>query len=64
MGVDKSNEWSISYFTTFCVDTFMFESIGNFFKIFLLRYEIIRGSKHCIRKIFGNPDIIDFIMNK
>lgn len=57
MGVKKSNEWSVSYFTAFSIDTFMIESIGNFVKISLVRKEIIRGKKGIISKLFGNDDI-------
>lgn len=53
MGVDKSNEWSISYFTTYCVDTFMFENMGNFIKVSLLRHEIIKGKGGIMKKLFG-----------
>lgn len=63
MGVDKSNEWSVSYFTTFSVDTFMFESMGNFVKIAMLRKEIILDKKSLMHKLFGNDDIINYIKN-
>lgn len=43
MGVEKSNEWSISYFTAYCADTFMFENLSNFLVVSILRYEIILG---------------------
>lgn len=40
MGIEKSNEWSVSYFSTYCIDTFMFQTIGNSIKISCLRNEI------------------------
>lgn len=64
MGEKKSNDWSVSYFSTYCVDTFMFESIGNFVKISLLRHEIIHGKRNIMGIMFGNTDIINYIKNK
>lgn len=38
MGVDKSNEWVISYLSAFCINFFMFEPIKGYFKVILLKY--------------------------
>lgn len=43
MGVDKVNEWTISYFTAFNIDIFIFELWFNFLKLYLIRIEIIKG---------------------
>lgn len=61
MGVEESNEWSISYFTSYSVDTFMFESFGNFFKIYLLRKELMSGKSKIMQKIIGNTDLVSYI---
>lgn len=36
MGVDKANEWTISYLTAFSINTFMYEPISGYFKAYLL----------------------------
>lgn len=43
MGDDKATEWFVSYLTTYCVDTFMIENFFNFWKIKLVRNELIYG---------------------
>lgn len=43
MGVSESNEWSLSYFSAYSIDTFMMQSFINFFKIALLRNELMKG---------------------
>lgn len=43
MGVEKSNEWSVSYFASFSIDAFMMESLVNFGKLALIKKELIYG---------------------
>lgn len=37
MKVKKANEWSISYFTAFSIDTLFLEPLFSYIKVFLLR---------------------------
>lgn len=61
MGVEKSNEWTISYFVSFSMDSFMIEMWVNSFKLYLIRQEMMEGGKTIFSKVFGNNDIVEFL---
>lgn len=37
MGVDKANEWTVSYLSAFSINTFMLEPIKGYIKVFVLK---------------------------
>lgn len=37
MGVDKANEWSISYFSAFSINTLAIEPIFSYFNAYVLK---------------------------
>lgn len=65
MGVDKANEWFITYITAFFADMFAFQTMINFIKISLIRREIYGYSSGTIfTKLFGDEELIDYLKGK
>lgn len=60
MGVSKSNEWTINYNLSFSLDSFMIETVLNFFKLYMIRQELLAGGEKFFAKTFGNEDLIRF----
>lgn len=54
MGIDKSNEWCVSYVSSFCLD-FMTNLIQVFISLSLYNWSLKSDGcfSTCIRKIFG-----------
>lgn len=40
MGVDKANQWAISYISAFGINTFLIEIIQGYLKVFALKLEL------------------------
>lgn len=47
MPMKKANEWCMAYFVSFSLDSFMIEVITIFFKLSIVRKEMLTGIKGC-----------------
>lgn len=64
MGIDKANEWTISYISAFSIDTFFLELILGYSKIFILKKELLNKKSSCIIKILGDKGIVNYLLEK
>lgn len=61
MGYEKSNEWTVNYFLSFSLDSFMVETVINFAKLYLIRKEMMTGKSNILQSILGNDDVIEYL---
>lgn len=62
MKIKKANEWSISYFSAFSIDSFVFEPFFSYIQVFLLRYSLYNDKLKIIKKILGDENIINYLL--